>query len=642
MLYHYAVHNLSVGLNYGSLHEVYTRFSKKKFLLAEFDLLVSHILNPIEGSDQNETTQQATLDIYQNSSAFSEPMEDTPAGNEQPPETADQASTVLQPAELLVLDKLYITQTQSDGELVFICTRCSRKFKDKSNLMRHIRMHDGIRAHDCAYCGKKFTQKVHLQVHERSHTGEKPYQCPSCDKSFSSHKTLSKHKVVHTKIKPFKCEECGRAFAFKDKLQFHKIIHTGAMPYSCDVCKRRFRWPDSVKKHKCPGELKVKVEKPVPKARVKENITTSDTDKPRMIKTLTPGKDLSKSVTSMILANNNNTNIIASPPARKKMSFQVKPQKAVLGNEELKNVKKVLEEGNTKKDGTGQKLKNLTDTVNSVQYELTKPSIGTEQVYSDSEANLISVGTSSRPNQQGDNPEENVLSKNSSEITQNTKGQTGIVLSQQKVNHSREMTRESDNSAFKSEQILSRHTSKISTEVINTLNENNQNITDEENVTIIEVPIYEEMIDASTGDKTLLQVIQNQGSKTTSKDVSVPNFQLSGHESIQLDSIDSSNAMIFSYANQESIQALNSGDQMCENKATTCTNIDTSTLPLNQVEQMEIIDPDTPTTDGLTYGEEGVISLDGIPTGVPIQIVHSGAEPDGQSIFVLAPMSETN
>ena len=51
--------------------------------------------------------------------------------------------------------------------------------------------------HTCKHCGKHFGNKTDMLRHERIHTGEKPYSCEICGKSFTQKGNLNSHKLVH-------------------------------------------------------------------------------------------------------------------------------------------------------------------------------------------------------------------------------------------------------------------------------------------------------------------------------------------------------------------------------------------------------------------------------------------------------------
>ena len=134
---------------------------------------------------------------------------------------------------------------------IFECEVCSRKFKNKSLYVKHVKSHTKARSHKCNECGKVFTSKSNLQAHLKLHYETRTFSCPHCAKEFKGKKSLMEHvSSRHNNEKKFPCSQCTESFSSRHLKNVHERLHNGEQGYICDQCGDSFATAQGLSHHK--------------------------------------------------------------------------------------------------------------------------------------------------------------------------------------------------------------------------------------------------------------------------------------------------------------------------------------------------------------------------------------------------------
>lgn len=120
------------------------------------------------------------------------------------------------------------TKTVHREDREHMCPQCGALFKAKAYLDQHLaHVHTTKERVVCRYCGRDFKTEANLRSHVKVvHKPQNPkYTCKTCHKTFLAPKDLLRHSKVHTGIKDYMCPKCHRCFSRKDNMTAHLRTH---------------------------------------------------------------------------------------------------------------------------------------------------------------------------------------------------------------------------------------------------------------------------------------------------------------------------------------------------------------------------------------------------------------------------------
>ncbi|XP_063390583.1 zinc finger protein 22-like isoform X2 [Cydia fagiglandana] len=130
----------------------------------------------------------------------------------------------------------------------WMCEVSRSMFAHRGSHYTHVRSPSPL--HGCAHCDYKTWHRHDLVKHLRIHAGVKQYQCTQCARTFHTSSNLVSHvRRLHDRARPHQCSQCQRRFFDKTKLRRHMDSHNDVKRFECEVCHSCFTRRCYWKKH---------------------------------------------------------------------------------------------------------------------------------------------------------------------------------------------------------------------------------------------------------------------------------------------------------------------------------------------------------------------------------------------------------
>ncbi|CAH0599035.1 unnamed protein product [Chrysodeixis includens] len=146
------------------------------------------------------------------------------------------------------------------------CSICSREFKTKEGLKRHLLTHDNEDV-ACELCGEKCKNRNtlaqhYLKVHNEKYEGAPEQTCPQCMRVCATRVILKRHmKRMHSdRTKKYQCDHCQRLYLTKAEVRSHiawsHLAGAARGGHAC-ACGRVFRSPSLLRDHRARAHAPV-------------------------------------------------------------------------------------------------------------------------------------------------------------------------------------------------------------------------------------------------------------------------------------------------------------------------------------------------------------------------------------------------
>ena len=128
------------------------------------------------------------------------------------------------------------------------CNECDSSFKEKKNLIQHMRKRHGLKRYKCSFCNDRFDIRKSLSRHEKQKHENELFKCEQCEYSSPRKDRLRQHiRSQHLENK-IKCDQCD--FVTDTNPALKKHVNAMHVVKGCNECDFKTKSRREMKRHK--------------------------------------------------------------------------------------------------------------------------------------------------------------------------------------------------------------------------------------------------------------------------------------------------------------------------------------------------------------------------------------------------------
>ena len=132
--------------------------------------------------------------------------------------------------------------------MTFPCDECESIFKEKRNLMQHMKTRHGLKKFKCNFCDYRSNDRKTLKRHENNKHNDELFKCLQCDYRSARKDMLKRHiHAIHME-KNIRCDQCEYVTDSNNKLKRH--VHVKHEVKTCNECEFSTTSLHKLKNHK--------------------------------------------------------------------------------------------------------------------------------------------------------------------------------------------------------------------------------------------------------------------------------------------------------------------------------------------------------------------------------------------------------